>query len=153
MTAVEKYLESLIDQRNYMIEMMRHREEMIERANSIKSIDISSDRVQSGYHSDHVGNQVSEIAALEQEIAEENVKFLESVREFKMLLRNVRDASCWRVLNYIYGRFYTEGQTAKVLKHTKTWVQSKHKEGVKAFAQANEDFLKEWVKKYDNEHV
>lgn len=126
--------------------MMRHREELIERANSIKSIDISSDKVQSGYHSDHVGDQVSEIAALEQEMAEENMKLLESAREFKMLLKNVRNASCWQVLNYIYGRFYTEGQTAKMLNRTKTWVQTKHKEGVKAFAQANEDFLKEWEK-------
>ena len=153
MTAVGKYLESLIDQKNYIVEMMRHREELIERANSIKSIDISSDKVQSGQHSDHVGNQVSEIAALEQEIAEENMKLLESVREFKMLLRNVRNASCWQAMNYIYGRFYTEGQTAKMLNRTKTWVQTKHKEGVKAFAQANEKFLKAWVIKYDNEHV
>lgn len=144
MTVVEQYLESLIDQRNYIIEMMRHRGELIERANSIKSIDISSDKVQSGHHSDHVGDQVSEIAALEQEIAEENMKLLESVREFKMLLKNVRNASCWQVLNYIYGRFYTEGQTAKMLNRTKTWVQLKHKEGVKAFAQANEEFLKSW---------
>lgn len=114
---------------------------------------ISSDKVQSGHHSDHVGDQVSEIAALEQEIAEENMKLLESVREFKMLLRNVRNASCWQVLNYIYGRFYSEGQTAKMLNRTKTWVQTKHKEGVKAFAQANEKFLKVWVIKYDNEHA
>jgi hypothetical protein len=146
MTAAEDYLKSLIDQKNYIVEMMRHREELIERANSIKSIDISSDKVQSGYHSDHVGDQVSEIAALEQEMAEENMKLLESAREFKMLLKNVRNASCWQVLNYIYGRFYTEGQTAKMLNRTKTWVQTKHKEGVKAFAQANEDFLKEWEK-------
>lgn len=153
MTAAEDYLKSLIDQKNYIVEMMRHREELIERANSIKSIDISSDKVQSGLHSDHVGDQVSEIAALEQEIAEENMKLLESVREFKMLLRNVRNASCWQVLNYIYGRFYSEGQTAKMLNRTKTWVQTKHKEGVKAFAQANEKFLKVWVIKYDNEHA
>lgn len=146
MTAAEDYLKSLIDQKNYIVEMMRHREELIERANSIKSIDISSDKVQSGYHSDHVGDQVSEIAALEQEMSEENMKLLESAREFKMLLKNVRNASCWQVLNYIYGRFYTEGQTAKMLNRTKTWVQTKHKEGVKAFAQANEDFLKEWEK-------
>lgn len=144
MTAAEEYLKSLIEQRNYIVEMMRHREELIERANSIKSIDISSDKVQSGYHRDHVGDQVSEVATLEQEIAEENMKLLESVREFKMLLKNVRNASCWQVLNYIYGRFYTEGQTAKVLKHTKTWVQIKRREGVKAFAQANEEFLKSW---------
>lgn len=153
MTAAEDYLKSLIDQKNYIVEMMRHREELIERANSIESIDISSDKVQSGQHSDHVGNQVSEIAALEQEIAEENMKLLESVREFKTLLKNVRNASCWQVLNYIYGRFYTEGQTAKMLNRTKTWVQTKHKEGVKAFAQANEKFLKAWVIKYDNEHA
>ena len=70
-----------------------------------------------------------------------------------MLLRNVRNASCWQVLNYIYGRFYTEGQTAKMLNRTKTWVQTKHKEGVKAFDQANEEFLKAWVIKYDSEHV
>ena len=127
MTAAEDYLKSLIDQKNYIVEMMRH--------------------------SDHVGDQVSEIAALEQEIAEENMKLLESVREFKMLLRNVRNASCWQVLNYIYGRFYSEGQTAKMLNRTKTWVQTKHKEGVKAFAQANEKFLKVWVIKYDNEHA
>ena len=144
MTAAEDYLKSLIDQKNYIVEMMRHREELIERANSIKSIDISSDKVQSGQHSDHVGDQVSEIAALEQEIAEENMKLLESVREFKTLLKNVRNASCWQVLNYIYGRFYTEGQTAKMLNRTKTWVQTKHKEGVRAFAQANEEFLKSW---------
>ena len=81
------------------------------------------------------------------------MKLLESVREFKMLLRNVRNASCWQVLNYIYGRFYSEGQTAKMLNRTKTWVQTKHKEGVKAFAQANEKFLKVWVIKYDNEHA
>lgn len=153
MTTAEEYLKSLIDQKNYIVEMMRHREELIERASSIKSIDVSSDKVQSGHHSDHVGDQVSEIVALEQEIAEENMKLLESVREFKMLLRNVRNASCWKVLNYIYGRFYTGGQIAKMLNHTKTWVQLKHKEGVKAFAQANEEFLKAWVIKYDNEHV
>lgn len=153
MTAAEDYLKSLIDQKNYIVEMMRHREELIERANSIESIDISSDKVQSGQHSDHVGDQVSEIAALEQEIAEENMKLLESVREFKTLLKNVRNASCWQVLNYIYGRFYTEGQTAKMLNRTKIWVQTKHKEGVKAFAQANEKFPKAWVIKYDNEHA
>lgn len=66
MTAAEEYLKSLIEQRNYIVEMMRHREELIERANSIKSIDISSDKVQSGYHRDHVGDQVSEVATLEQ---------------------------------------------------------------------------------------
>ena len=62
MTAAEDYLKSLIDQKNYIVEMMRHREELIERANSIKSIDISSDKVQSGHHSDHVGDQVSEMS-------------------------------------------------------------------------------------------
>lgn len=67
MTAAEDYLKSLIDQKNYIVEMMRHREELIERANSIESIDISSDKVQSGQHSDHVGDQVSEIAALDQD--------------------------------------------------------------------------------------
>ena len=45
MTAAEEYLKSLIDHKNYIVEMMRHREELIERANSIKSIDISSDKV------------------------------------------------------------------------------------------------------------
>lgn len=35
---------------------------------------------------------------MNREIAEENMKLLESVREFKMLLKNVRNASCWQVL-------------------------------------------------------
>ena len=47
MTAAEKYLRSLLDQNEYITEMIRHREKLIERSRAIKTIDTSSERGQS----------------------------------------------------------------------------------------------------------
>ena len=144
MTAAEKYLRSLLDQNEYITEMIRHREKLIERSRAIKTIDTSSERVQTSHNTDRICDMVTEITTLEQEIEEENRKLWWRKIELRELLRNVHDAAPLRVLNQIYMQFKTVDQVAVDLKHTKRWVIEKHQIAVEIFEKENKEFLDGW---------
>lgn len=144
MTAAEKYLRSLLDQNEYITEMNRHREKLIERSRAIKTIDTSSERVQTSHNTDRICDMVVEITALGQEIEEENSKLWWRKMELRELLRNVHDATPLRVLNQIYMQFKTVAQVAADLKHTKRWVIEKHQAAVRIFEKENKEFLEGW---------
>lgn len=146
MTAAEKYLRSLLDQNEYITEMIRHRDKLIERSRAIKTVDTSSERVQTSHNTDRICGMVTEITALGQEIEEENRKLWLRKIEFRELLRNVHDATPLRVLNQIYMQFKTVDQVAADLKHTKRWVIEKHQIAVEIFEKENKEFLEEWLK-------
>lgn len=85
------------------------------------------------------------LAALEQEIEEEDAKLWKSMYEFKQLINNVHDIAYIRVLNQIYFLFHTPERAAQELKRSRSWIYTKHEEAVKAFEQGNEEFLNRWV--------
>ena len=91
MTGAEKYLRALVDQNEYITNMIRRKEELIERSKTIKTVDTSIERVQTSHNTDRICNITTEIAALEQEIEEEDAKLWKSMYEFKQLLNNVHD--------------------------------------------------------------
>ena len=72
MTGAEKYLRSLVDQNEYITNMIRRKEELIERSKTIKTVDTSVERVQTSHNTDRICDITTEIAALEQEIEEED---------------------------------------------------------------------------------
>lgn len=124
--------------------MNRHREKLIERSRAIKTIDTSSERVQTSHNTDRICDMVVEITALGQEIEEENSKLWWRKMELRELLRNVHDATPLRVLNQIYMQFKTVDQVAADLKHTKRWVIEKHQAAVRIFEKENKEFLDGW---------
>lgn len=91
MTGAEKYLRSLVDQNEYITNMIRRKEELIERSKTIKTVDTSVERVQTSHNTDRICDITTEIAALEQEIEEEDAKLWKSMYEFKQLINNVHD--------------------------------------------------------------
>lgn len=144
MTAAEKYLRSLVDQNEYITEMIRHREKLIERSRAIKTIDTSAERVQTSHNTDQICGMVTEITALGQEIEEENRKLWWRKMELRELLRNVHEVTPLRVLNQIYMQCKTIDQVAADLKHTKRWVIEKHQIAVEIFERENKRFLDGW---------
>lgn len=145
MTGAEKYLRSLVDQNEYITNMIRRKEELIERSKTIKTVDTSVERVQTSHNTDRICDITTEIAALEQEIEEEDAKLWKSMYEFKQLMNNVHDIAYIRVLNQIYFLFHTPERAAQELKRSRSWIYTKHEEAVKAFEQGNEEFLNRWV--------
>jgi len=144
-TGAEKYLRSLVDQNEYITNMIRRKEELIERSKTIKTVDTSVERVQTSHNTDRICDITTEIAALEQEIEEEDAKLWKSMYEFKQLMNNVHDIAYIRVLNQIYFLFHTPERAAQELKRSRSWIYTKHEEAVKAFEQGNEEFLNRWV--------
>ena len=139
MTGAEKYLRSLVDQNEYITNMIRRKEELIERSKTIKTVDTSVERVQTSHNTDRICDITTEIAALEQEIEEEDAKLWKSIYEFKQLMNNVHDIAYIRVLNQIYFLFHTPECAAQELKRSRSWIYTKHEEAVKAFEQGNEE--------------
>lgn len=117
MTGAEKYLRSLVDQNEYITNMIRRKEELIERSKTIKTVDTSVERVQTSHNTDRICDITTEIAALEQEIEEEDAKLWKSIYEFKQLMNNVHDIAYIRVLNQIYFLFHTPERAAQELNH------------------------------------
>lgn len=150
MTGAEKYLRSLVDQNEYITNMIRRKEELIERSKTIKTVDTSVERVQTSHNTDRICSITTEIAALEQEMTDEDAKLWQSLQEFRQLLNNVHDIAYIRVLNQIYMMFRTPEQTAQELKRSRSWVYVKHEEAIKALEQGNEEFFNRWVIKQMN---
>lgn len=145
MTDAERYLGALLEQKIYINEMIRHKQNLIEKSKTIKTVDTSIERVQTSHNVDRICNITTEIAALEQEIAEENSKLLEFMQECQQLLSNVHEVAYIRVLNQIYMMFRTPEQAAVALKRSRSWVYVKHEEAIKVFEQENREFLNKWV--------
>lgn len=57
MTGAEKYLRSLVDQNEYITNMIRRKEELIERSKTIKTVDTSVERVQTSHNTDRIQRQ------------------------------------------------------------------------------------------------
>lgn len=110
MTGAEKYLRSLVDQNEYITNMIRRKEELIERSKTIKTVDTSVERVQTSHNTDRICDITTEIAALEQEIEEEDAKLWKSMYEFKQLINNVHDIA------YISSILYLKMKQKKMLK-------------------------------------
>lgn len=145
MTGAEKYLKTLLEQKEYINNMIRRKEELIEKARTVKTVDTSIERVQTSHNTDRICDIATEIAALEQEIEEEDAKLWKSIYEFKQLMNNVHYIAYIRVLNQIYFLFHTPERAAQELKRSRSWIYTKHEEAVKAFEQGNEEFLNRWV--------
>ena len=52
MTGAEKYLRALVDQNEYITNMIRRKEELIERSKTIKTVDTAIERVQTSHSTD-----------------------------------------------------------------------------------------------------
>lgn len=54
MTGAEKYLKTLLEQKEYINNMISHRTELIEKARTVKTVDTSIERVQTSHNIDRI---------------------------------------------------------------------------------------------------
>lgn len=104
MTGAEKYLKTLLEQKEYINNMIRRKEELIEKARTVKTVDTSIERVQTSHNTDRICDIATEIAALEQEIEEEDAKLWKSIYEFKQLMNNVHYIAYIRVIRVLQSK-------------------------------------------------
>lgn len=140
MTAKE-YLNGLKYRKQRIDRLMEKRSEIMEKAASTGSIDMSRERVQVSRTNDRICNAVSEMAEIDEQIEQQKREYFEEMDSMTQRIRELRDVNYIQVLYKVYVQLKSFKQVAGETKHSFSWVLKWHDEAVQAFGELYEDFL------------